>query len=323
MLIGVYADPHITKNMRTMQSTWDVTSMKSIRFMYDKFDELCVESVVCLGDFFDAPRIEAKSMQLVLPILEYINSRSYPTYILLGNHEAESSDNNILDFLGSYNNIIPMTTLAEIEGMVFVPYYEDLTELGDTIKDKIVFTHHDIYGSMLAAGRTRAFFGTAPDVLKSAKLVLNGHVHTKSQPAPNIMNVGSLLVSQQGELRVGEYPSYYTLDTNTAMLQSYNNEYSMIYLTVDVGESKKLVNYDSAHLVLRVEYEGEIPENYITTAHTSWKKKIISIDSPEIEASVNRNFDLKNYLVDYIQRDSTVSDLDKTDYITTGMEMLA
>jgi len=138
MLLGVYADPHLTKNMRALQSEWDITATKSMYYMYDKFDELNVEAVVCLGDFFDKPVIAAKHMQLVMPILKHMNERTYPTYLLLGNHEIDSDESNILDFLSMYDNIIPITTPTEIEDMLFLPYGIDPTEY--SMKDKIETT---------------------------------------------------------------------------------------------------------------------------------------------------------------------------------------
>lgn len=319
MKLGIYGDLHLTKNMRTLQSIWDETSIKSINHMYDKFDEMDVESAICLGDFFDAPRIEAKSMNLVIPILDMINSRTYPTYILLGNHEAESSESNILDFLNTYDNIIPITHTMCVESMLFIPYYDD--PILYDMKGKIVFTHHDIYGSALASGKTTAFFGLDPSIFKDAKIVMNGHVHTKSKPAPNLINTGSLLVSQQGELRVGDRPSYYILDTKTMILDKYDNMDSMIFLTIEKDEVSKVAKYDSKSLVLKVEYDGEIPDLWIETVHTSWRKKISSIDS-QGEIVSNRNFDMKNYLVEYIKKDQDVPEDKKEDYITTGLEMM-
>lgn len=322
MFIGVYGDVHLTKNMRTLQYLWDVTSMKSIQYMYDKFDSLDVEAAVCLGDFFDAPRIEAKSMQLVLPVLHHINSRTYPTYILLGNHEAESSDHNILEFLSPFENIIPVTNTMYVEDMLFIPYYDDPQSYDIKSKD-IVFTHHDIYGSSLASGKTTAFFGLDPSVFKDAKLVMNGHVHLKSKPAPNIINAGSLLVSQQGELKVGDYPSYYTLDTRTAEVKEYENIYSMIYLTIDEYDVAKIASrYMSDNLVLRVEYDGEIPKDFMYQDRVSWKKRITSIDSTEELVSVDKNFDMKNYLVEYIRKDDTLSPDVIEEYVHTGLELL-
>lgn len=319
MLIGVYGDVHVSKNMRSLQQLWDKTATESLRYMYDKFDELDVESVVCLGDFFDAPRIEAKNMQLVMPILDYINSRTYPTYILLGNHEIDSTESNILDFLSMYKNIIPMTHAMDIEGMLFIPYSED-PQLYD-MKDRIVFTHHDIYGSQLAGGKNKAFFGLDPSVFKDAKLVMNGHVHLKSRPAHNIVNAGSILVSQQGELKLGDYPSYYTLDNKTADLKEYENIYSMIYLTIGENDTNKISSrYMSDNLVLRVEYEGEIPKDFMYTERVSWRKKISSIGSTTETKVSDRNFDLKNYLTEYIKNDESVSD--KEGYISAGMRLL-
>ena len=323
MRVGVYADPHVTKNMRSMQSLWEVTTIKSFSSMYDRFDELDVESVICLGDFFDAPRLEAKHLSLLIPILDMINSKTYPTYLLLGNHEIYDDNSNILEFLNGYDNIIPVTNTIDVEGMLFIPYSES-PELYDITPDNIVFTHHDIYGSELAGGKTKAFFGIDPDIFKEAKLVMNGHVHLKSKPAKNIVNAGSFLVSQQGELRLGEFPSYYVLDTKTGDYSSYNNEHSMIYLTIDESESSKIVdNYDQMHCVLKVEYENEIPESWINTAHTSWKKKVSSIGQVEETIVKSSNFDMKNYIIEYLKKDAEIPESSLEEYISTALEMLS
>lgn len=323
MIIGCYGDCHLTKNMRTLQDTWEVTASKSIHYMYNKFDEENVEAVVCLGDFFDAPKLEAKHLNFVLPILKEIDEKTYPTYILLGNHEADDEESNILDYLHSYDNIIPVTSPTVIESMLFLPYYSDPLEFD--MRDKIVFTHHDIYGSSLASGRTKAFFGLDPLVFSEAKLVMNGHVHLKSLVEKNIVNAGSLLISQQGELRVGEYPSYYILDTREGSYSSIDNNHSMVYLTINSNEIEEISSsmYDNAHLVLRVEYEDKIPDISIDSAHISWKKIVSSIgESPEGIINVS-SFDLKNYLIDYINKDQSISEESKETYISTGVRLLS
>ena len=322
MKLGIYGDAHLTKNMRTLQSLWNTTATKSLHYMYNKFDEESVEMVVCLGDFFDSPRLEAKHLSLVLPILQDINSRSYPTYVLLGNHEAESEDSNILEVLSIYENIHPVTIPVDLENMLFLPYYTDPTQFD--MKDKIVFTHHDIYGSELAGGKTKAFFGLDSSIFKDAKLVMNGHVHLRSKVSNNILNSGSILVSQQGELKLGDYPHYYVLDTISSMTTEYPNTHSMIYLTIDESDAGKVVQsgYNQMNCVLKVEYEDEIPETFIDAAHTTWRKKISSIESKEDKNVHLSSFDMKNYLADYIRNDPEVSDDKKDDYITTGLEVL-
>lgn len=321
MRIGVYGDVHLNKNMRSFQDLWNATAMKSLHHMYNHFDELDVEMVVCLGDFFDTPRLEAKDVGLVLPILEDINSRSYPTYILLGNHEIYDADHNILDYLSIYENIHPVTSTTIMENMCFIPYHEDPKVTDMT--DMIVFTHHDIYGSALAGGKTSAFFGLDPAIFSRAKLVMNGHVHLKSRISNRLINAGSLLVSQQGELKLGEYPSYYLVDSHTGVFLEYVNKHSMIYLTISEDEAGKIVqNYDQMHCVLKVEYKDEMPGTWINTAHTSWHKKISSIESSSTEVIHHSSFDMKNYLVDYIKRSADISDSKKSDYTTTGLELL-
>ena len=326
MRVGIFGDVHITKNMRTLQSIWEESAKKSIIEMYKLFDEEKVEAVICLGDFFDTPRIEAKHLHFLLPILSYINTRAYPTYMLLGNHEIDDDEHNILEYLSEYHNIKPVVDYDIIlQGdLTLIPYNVNPEELDSYyIHNHYVFTHHDIYGSELAGGKTKAFFGLDASIFKEAKRVFNGHVHLKSKIPYNIINAGSLLVSQQGELRVGDYPSYYILDTLSGDVVEYDNKHSMIYLAIQESELDKISGkYDPSKLVLRVDYEGEIPNYTMNTAHTSWRKKIESIESNTTEIVSKSNFDLKNYLVEYIKKDSKVDDKDKEEYIRVGLEVL-
>lgn len=321
--VAIFGDVHLTKNMRSLQNIWEESATSSILNMYKIFDEEKVEFAVCLGDFFDKPVIEAKSLHFVLPILNIMNTREYPTYLLLGNHEIDDNEHNILEYLSEYENIKPVTDSNIIrEQFAFIPYSVDPRELDpEFMKDKYVFTHHDIYGSDLAGGKVKAFFGLDPDIFKEAKKVFNGHVHLKSKFAKNIINSGSLLVSQQGELKVGEYPSYYILNTETEAVIEYDNKFSMIYQAINMNEVSRVTQYDGDKLVLRVDYEGEIPENFINTAHTSWRKMITSIESNNTDVIRTSNFDLKNYLIDYIDKDPNVTD--KESYKKIGLEVLS
>lgn len=325
-IVGIFGDAHITKNMRSLQNEWDKSVVSSFTHMYKKFDEERVDFVVGLGDLLDAPEIKAKHLNLLRPIFQLMNLRDYSTYLLLGNHEIDSDTSNILEYLSEYKNIIPVTDADIIRNeFSFIPYNVDPAELdSDYIEGKYVFTHHDIYGSELAGGRTKAFFGIDPGVFSEALLVMNGHVHLRSRVRSNIVNAGSLLVSSQGELRLGDYPKYYILDSSTGLMQEYDNEYSMIYLTTDPSKLSEISRYNESNLVLRVEYSGALPDVVLPeAAHISYRKLIDDISSSDVVSKSNRNFDMKSYLSEYIKKDSSVAEEDKGDYIKKGVELLS
>ena len=324
MKVGIYGDVHITKNMRTLQSTWEDSVLYSFADMYKKFDENKVDFVVGLGDLLDTPEIKAKHLYLLRSVFAMMNCRDYPTYLLLGNHEIESDESNILEFLSEYENIKPITDWEIIRNdFLFIPYNVYPGGLDpEYIKDSYVFTHHDIYGSDLAGGKSKAFFGLDPDIFKDAKGVFNGHVHLKSKVSDNVLNAGSLVVSQHGELRVGDYPSYYILDKETGKLDTYENKNSMIYLTVRPEEIESvLLKYPNhSRLVLKIEYSGDLSKVDLNILHTSYRKLINDSDISESSKINHTSFDLKNYLTEYIQNDESVKDKDS--YIKIGMELL-
>lgn len=321
MKIGILGDVHATKNMRNLQTQWENSVTQSIKSAYETFLAEGVSQVVFLGDFFDSPKIEAKHMHFILPLLEYINSQeSISTWMLLGNHEIDDDSHNILDILNEYNHINPVTTYTEVQDRVYVPYNFPLEEAN--IKDKYVFSHHDIYGSALAGGLTKAFFGIDPELLKDAKRVFNGHVHLKSKPRKNIYNCGALCISAQGELRLGDYPTYHILDTDTDHLSDYANTESLIYVTTDNISS--LDKYDHSKVSLRFDYEGDLPEiSEGAYMSMTFRKKLGDLsETTEIIEHTESSIDLKNYLTDYISNDDSVPKELKEMYIQEGLALL-
>jgi len=328
MILGIYADPHITKNMKSIQDHWEGSVYKTFRSMYDQFNEETVEMAVCLGDFFDKAVLEAKSVRLVTEILQLINSQSFPTIFLLGNHEVDSYYHNILEFLDQYENIIPVTERRLIDNnMYFLPYTSDIEDFEgtDCLKDKIVFTHHDFYGTELANGKVKASFGVDPDLVKDAKIVFNGHVHLHSKLG-NILNLGSVLKSQQGELRVGEYPYFAIYDTVIGNLKLIPNLESILYLTVDTDIRKVISKYSSdCKFLLSICYEEdgdmEDPDQFSNIIKYSMRKLVTGSLESDVEIS-RTHVDIKEVISQYIKNDSSVQDEDKDSMISLGLSLL-
>lgn len=328
MNVAIYGDVHLTKKMSGIQSYWDDSALRVFSSMYNRFSELDVESAICLGDFFDAPRLEAKSVKLVTEILSLINNSSFPTYFLLGNHEIFDDDSNILDYLSEYDNIIPVTEVKEYEGKVFVPYNVNLEDLPeDLINGKYLFTHHDIYGSELAGGKVKASFGTNPRILQGARRVFNGHVHLNSAFG-NIINVGSILKSQQGELRVGEHPSYYVLYTDTGnIIHCHVTDDYIAPLTLNSEEYPCALDMypPNVKFLLRLSYKDESQVLNIDSDPRILKFRIhkdVSNSSMESADVVRRSIDIKELITTYIHKDDTVAPEDKEHMVSLGLSLL-
>lgn len=330
MRVGIYADPHITKRMGSLQDHWEKSVIHTFEYMYDMFDRLGVDKVICLGDMFDKAVLEARSVNLVNRVTEIMNSRIYTTYLLLGNHEIDSVENNILEYFDGLAGVIPVTRLTTVGPFLFIPYGESISsDEFNTHGAKYAVTHHDFYGVELAGGKVRASFGDDPNLMKDFKIVFNGHIHTQSELG-NILNAGSVLCSQHGVLREGEFPRFYIYDTDRETLESFYNPHSLVYWTVNPRGLDKFIESDesnSGSFILRVEYtEGEdmdtegitLPDNVLDL---QFKKHIqdTSLEDTKVERSV---LDVKDIMKRFIDKDISLIESMKDLIYEEGVKML-
>lgn len=121
-------------------------------------------------------------------------------YVLTGNHDSSSRENasgfHKLAPFKHYQNIKIVENLEIVDNMVFLPYmYDDsaanafLEQIEDK-ENKIAFSHLEIKDYELINGM-KTTRGASFDMLKQFKQVLQGHYHTPSTPAPNIIVAGS------------------------------------------------------------------------------------------------------------------------------------
>lgn len=330
MKIAIYGDAHITRKMGHFQNQWDSSLISIFKKIYGDFHRLGVDMAVCLGDFFDKSILEAKSVKLVTEILDIIEHSEFKTRILLGNHEIDSNDHNILDFLKGYININPITNLDVFNNLTFIPYSIPIEEVPmEYIENRYVFTHHDIYGSELAGGKVKASFGTHPELLSSAVYVFNGHVHLPCILG-NIFNVGSITKMQQGEIRLGEFPTYLVLDTYQGNIYSYPLKDDLILpITVNISEIDKVLSgyNESNKFLLRVVYEGEPPnlKNYLKDPRIlsiSLKKSISESIGDEGNEIKKSNLDIKEFFSSFIRGDASLSENMKDKIIPIGISLL-
>lgn len=316
MKIGIYSDPHITKKLHIIDNKWNESILDTFNSMYKKFKDYDVDLVVCGGDFFDKPVLEAKHVFLLSNIMDILSMYKFNTYFLLGNHEIESSDHNILSCLSNYNKVKVIEDLYKEGNLLFIPYSVYLENLDPSIfNDCVIFTHHDIYGSELAGGKVKASFGIDPNIFNKSKIVFNGHLHNRSVLG-KVINVGSLFATQFGEIKEGsysDYPSYYIYDTDKGSLETFNNKDSFAYITIPIQELNNALNsYDKDKLILRVLYNSEediknVNINSLGICNLSYKK-IINKDTLDetIVANTTSNIDIKELLSSYIDKDETL-----------------
>lgn len=329
MRVGIYADPHITKRMGSLQDHWERSVRDTFNYMYDMFDRLHVDMVICLGDMFDKAVLEARSVSLVNEVVDIMDTRYYHTYLLLGNHEIDSVENNILEYFETCNQIIPVTKMTTVGPFLFIPYGESISsDEFHTHEAHYAVTHHDFYGVELAGGKVRASFGDDPNLMKDFIRVFNGHIHTQSNLG-NIMNAGSVLCSQHGVLREREFPKFYIYDTDNETLESFHNPYSLLYWTTTADSLQGLMSEAVTgpnSCLLRVEYnEGEtiiLPDPLPDRILDVQCKKHIQ-DIPLAETKVEKSvLDVKDIMRRFIDGDMKISDEIKNRIYEEGVKLL-
>lgn len=215
MKIGIWADAHVTKKVRDLTPKFREMAIQGFREMYDTFKKNGVAFAANLGDLLDKPSISPEDVQVIDTLESIFGDYDFPTYHLLGNHEGiQEGGMSILNILNLEGTVCEP---ASIDGCIFLPYDAPLKEY----KNKIVFTHHDIYPENLSQLK-----GVDISPLASAKHVYNGHVHQYSDPSSNITNVGSLFSLGFGDNLI---PCYHILDTDTMELKFYENPYSFLF----------------------------------------------------------------------------------------------
>lgn len=327
MKFGIYSDPHFNKKIQ-YQDQWESSVINTFTKMYETFVEEGVDIIICCGDFFDKASLEARNVPLFRKILTIMDMSHLPSYMLLGNHEIDSIDHNILDILRT-DYIYPVTNLEVKSPYVMIPYNVDLEDVDpEVIKDKVVFSHHDLYGSVLAGGKTKAAFGSKPELLKDARIVFNGHIHLRSKFG-NIVNVGSIFSSQFGELIEGEVdsPCYYVYDSVTQDLETFKNVNSLHYVTLSNSDkdAKILESYKEIQvpLVLRLMYKDspdetshiDLPSVEGQVLGTIYRKEV-SKEVASTDVIKTANLDMKVLVTEYVSKDLEIPANDKDRVLT-------
>lgn len=346
MKIGYLTDPHITQEIQIITKDWRDSAIESFNVILDTFSKEQIDCGVVNGDFFDKALLKAKHVRMIMDILKRMDEMGIKWYFNLGNHEIEKlatvdgdDEENILELLGSFNNLIPVTKglVLHNEGWIMIPYSENPEDYSYMMDGYIVFTHHDIYGSSLAAGRSKAKFGLDPAIFSKAARVFNGHIHSKSAFA-NIVNTGAFLCGAQGELSPKEHPSAYIIEwdhqTTQLTIKDIPNHHAIHYVTCDAKNYRKVMDYYKGlgcKVVLRYEYTDQadldVFDKWIQyfphiIRHNLRRMMDVSNVTNNAGPQVTATIDVPTILHKRVQDDPKVDANDKTRYVDVGKKLL-
>ncbi len=198
------------------------------------------EQIVCLGDFFDKPELNAEE----LTALQDIEWSKIPHKFIVGNHEIASVDN-------SYNSLNALSAIGEVisevetqEGFDYVIHYlpyilesnrkplnEYVTRWGD--KNNICLSHNDIAGISYGGWESKSGF-SIEEIENNCEMFINGHLHNQAYITDTILNLGSLTGQNFSEDATTYKHTVGILDTSTLKITLIQNPYAFNLYKVSV-----------------------------------------------------------------------------------------
>lgn len=159
----------------------------SLNWVESKADELSVDKIIYVGDFFDRADINSDE----ITALNKVKWTKCEHIVIVGNHELSKETNSVtlLKFLG----FKVVDKVEEIDNILYIPYLYDTDDFDYSIlKDKeLVISHNDIAG--IQVGKFKTVKGFDLEKLTSAKLFINGHIHNGSWLKENVLNIGNFV----------------------------------------------------------------------------------------------------------------------------------
>lgn len=217
------------------------------------------DKVICLGDFFDKPELNAEE---ITALQEIDWSYELEHYFIVGNHESNINGllfNSIKAVEApNFNIVSDVKWLFEGDTVIlFLPYIieEDRQPLKyyiDTMLKKvdmngrklIIMSHNDIKGIRYGAYESTSGF-TVEEIEKECNLFLNGHLHNGTQFCKNGINLGNLTGQNFSEDASKHNHCAFILDTDTLNIDYFENPHAFNFYKFQVDkveDTSKLMN---------------------------------------------------------------------------------
>lgn len=324
MKILVYSDNHFCQYSSILRSRGDKFSkrlenaIRTVNFVESEATRLGCHQIVCCGDFFDKPTLNAEE----LSALNEIKWASLPHIFLVGNHEMASNDLqfnsvNALSRLGfnivSQPSVQYDASLNDTE-ICYLPYQLDCT--GKKISDyfnseasrRIIFSHNDIAGIQMGK-----FVSTSgldlDDVENSCDYFINGHIHNTSWVRPNILNIGNITGMNFSEDGFKYMHLYAVVDTDRLTVETYNNPFSIRFSHIDDTNYNRFLalKNDSSDIVKNLVLSIKVTQDKVSEARQFAESigllsyRVVGVSSSDIPVNDTETFTQIDYLNKFIE----------------------
>ena len=258
MKICIYTDNHyaqyssILRNRGSKYSVRLENQIESLNWVEELSAQKKCDRVVCLGDFFDKPELNAEELTALKSIKW---NKDVAHMFLVGNHEMGSNDleyssSHVFESLGFQS--IKYVDYEKIgnAGIIYLPYLlkdrratlkqykEDLT-YDNQAEKYIVFSHNDIAGIRYGQYLSKDGFDIQ-DIYDNCDLFINGHLHNQTQINDKTINLGNLTGQNFSEDATKYSHCAAILDTETLKLELINNPYAFDFFKFDIDTQDQL-----------------------------------------------------------------------------------
>lgn len=252
MIIGIYADPHISYTSSILPLHCDNSNytyrlqmiIDSYKWMYEEFKRNNVDIICNCGDTFDSHTVKAEEITALTECLKYSNG--IPEIWITGNHDMYNCNFYSNSFVKYYDFIKIFDKPTKVNDVISVlPYrkYEDIDESELlNISNKVLISHIDLLGSHVRPEFSMSS-GLDPKILSSVfDYSFNGHIHTGENLLPNVINVGSLVCNSFSDSN-SYIPRILIYNTENNELRYINNTNSVIFRKKEFSSMTDCLDY--------------------------------------------------------------------------------
>lgn len=267
MKILIYGDVHwstyssIIRSRGQDYSTRLENLIRSVNWAEEQAEKNNCDTVVCLGDFFDRPDLNAEELSALLKI-KWAEKGINAHYFIVGNHESTLSSliYNSTNALKNENFIIvdkPQRLISYGIDILFLPYileeerktiYEYWKETEQPnmfytqeVKKQVILSHNDLKNVRYGAYVSESGFDLK-DIEENSDLFINGHIHNGMflNDKDTILNLGILSGQNFNEDATRYDHLICVLDTDKLTLDFIENPHAFNFYKLEVAKEKDL-----------------------------------------------------------------------------------
>lgn len=253
----IYADPHwstyssIVRSRGNKYSTRLENLIQTMNWIEVEAVARGCDMIICLGDFFDHPELDAES----ITALQEISWSDIPHWFIVGNHEMgrsnlEYSSTHLFTLIPNASVINEVSFFDTSDTtIVSIPYIlesnrKSLKEYldGYPLKENvIILSHNDIAGIQMGQFVSNTGF-SIEEIEDNCNLFLNGHLHNGTDIGKKIINIGNITGQNFSEDAFTYSHKAYILDTDEKSIEPIDNKYAMNFYKLDLTNLKPIID---------------------------------------------------------------------------------